>query len=427
MRRFSLLAVALCAIGCSSHSATPSPATISNEAAPQVAQGYGGSQWAYLSTHSYVGSSPLHWTGSGMSLLSSAGVLNIAEYGKVTLLPATWGSTLSDAIGPDGNLWVADSDRGAIRVITRTGQETSYPMLYPSTYPTAIMLGPDGALWFGESPYGQHQGIGRITTGGAITEFQPPEGNFPIDTIVSGSDGNLWAAYGHGGTGFIFRITTSGTFTQFPLPGRGIDGRIIEGPDGAVWFGGIDGQGDWYLGRVATDGSVTQHPLPTWAPYQYPSGLSSGGPNTLWGFFKYNAHGGAIASYNIATQQWSAPAQQANIRKVGGLYDLAVGPDGNVWGTDNADKTIAVYLVQAITVNPSPLTISGPGLQSNLTVTETNYTGNWSGSSNNKAVATVARGKTQGTLVVTAVGAGSCILTVVDTDHNTVKVKVTVQ
>jgi hypothetical protein len=43
MRRFTILAIALLAIGCSSHSSMPS-SRMPNTVAPQVYQGYGGGQ-----------------------------------------------------------------------------------------------------------------------------------------------------------------------------------------------------------------------------------------------------------------------------------------------------------------------------------------------------------------------------------------------
>src|SRR5689334_11021835 len=52
--------------------------------------------------------------------------------------------------------------------------------------PGGIVAGPDGNLWFTEFGVGK---IGRITTGGTVTDFAAA-GNPQL--IAVGSDGNLW-------------------------------------------------------------------------------------------------------------------------------------------------------------------------------------------------------------------------------------------
>jgi virginiamycin B lyase len=91
-------------------------------------------------------------------------------------------------------------------------------------------VGPDGALQFTET--GAHM-IGRITTGGVLTEY-PVSGSGP-NWIVVGPDGNLWfTELFHDKIG---RITTSGVWTEFPVlsANPGLYG-IAVGPDGALWF-----------------------------------------------------------------------------------------------------------------------------------------------------------------------------------------------
>src|SRR6266498_4945348 len=65
---------------------------------------------------------------------------------------------------------------------------TQYPIPTPNSIPISITAGPDGNLWFAERDV--HK-IGKITTGGVITEYPLPIGGFPWD-ITAGPDGALW-------------------------------------------------------------------------------------------------------------------------------------------------------------------------------------------------------------------------------------------
>jgi hypothetical protein len=88
-------------------------------------------------------------------------------------------------------------------------------------------------LWFTE---GDGNKIGRITTTGAIMEFQIPTANSGPIAITTGPDGALW--FTESGTNKIGRITTAGVITaEYPVPTvNSHPGGITTGPDGALWF-----------------------------------------------------------------------------------------------------------------------------------------------------------------------------------------------
>src|SRR5436309_1017470 len=94
----------------------------------------------------------------------------------------------------------------ASALVTETPIPTSF------SRPQSIAAGPDGALWFTE--FGGDK-IGRITTAGAITEFQLTAGSQP-DGIAAGPDGALW--FTEFGTDRIGRITTGGAITETATP-----------------------------------------------------------------------------------------------------------------------------------------------------------------------------------------------------------------
>ena len=72
--------------------------------------------------------------------------------------------------------------------------------------PNSITSGPDGNLWFTEVG---KDAIGRITTGGVVTEFtQGLPANVTPNIITAGPDGNLW--FTENGLSAIGRITPQG-------------------------------------------------------------------------------------------------------------------------------------------------------------------------------------------------------------------------
>ena len=103
--------------------------------------------------------------------------------------------------------------------------------------PRGIVAAPDGAIWFAE---GQGNKIGRITTGGNITEFAVPLANAQPWSITVGPDGALY--FGEFGGGQIGRITTSGVFSGYTVPfaaNNRVTVQLISitlGPDGNLWF-----------------------------------------------------------------------------------------------------------------------------------------------------------------------------------------------
>ncbi len=79
------------------------------------------------------------------------------------------------------------------------------------------------------------------------------------NSIVEGSDGNLWYTYSFQAD--VGRITPSGMVTDFPIPTVNADsGGIAAGSDGALWFCEFQGE---KIGRITTSGSVTEYTAST--------------------------------------------------------------------------------------------------------------------------------------------------------------------
>ncbi|HET7814024.1 MAG TPA: hypothetical protein VFL13_06595 [Candidatus Baltobacteraceae bacterium] len=107
---------------------------------------------------------------SGVSEIARINPSTLAVLNVVTL-PA--GSNVKQMVaGPDGNLWFTNYDMNTIGRLTPSGTVTQYTLPTPGSQPNGITVGGDGALWFTEaiSPNGELK-IGRITTGGLISEY----------------------------------------------------------------------------------------------------------------------------------------------------------------------------------------------------------------------------------------------------------------
>jgi len=288
------------------------------------------------------------------------------EAQTITEFPVLTATSQPNAItsGPDGNLWFTEQLAHKIGKITPTGTVTEYP-----AEGFDITAGPDGAggkaLWF--------TGGGRITTGGAATQFATlagnnittgPDGNLwlalnngiarvsPSDpanskvvfptvehvtttySVATGSDGNLWfieldhnnANPDH--TGRIARIDLtklSGCdaqptkcITEFPVPGgeAAVGVSLAAGPDGALWSAGGK------VNRITTGGTITQfNSVATFGQTHI-----TGGPDgAVW----YTATG------KIVRVSTSGAATEIPVSaKFNHPRGITTGPDGNIWFCD---------------------------------------------------------------------------------------------
>ncbi|MBV8524605.1 MAG: hypothetical protein JOY71_21205 [Acetobacteraceae bacterium] len=282
------------------------------------------------------------------------------------------------ASGPDGNVWVAESDGNKIARVTVGGVVTEFSSgLSANAGPELINPGPDGNLWFTEFNYNT---IGRITTSGVITEFPLPA---PLSTappnlqdIHAGPDGNLW--FTDSGANLIGVLSTSGSLlATYNVPTANASPTfIIIGPDNNLWFAEETGN---KIGRITTSGVITEFPIPTAS--STPKNLTIGADGNMWFPERDGAHIARITTAGVITEfavpatiyqdllrritstpdgyLWFAQAEVAppynseigKMDTTGTVLDLwsfpnglpqgmTTGPDGNPWFTDNATDSL---------------------------------------------------------------------------------------
>lgn len=120
--------------------------------------------------------------------------------------------------------------------------------------PQGITLGFDGFLYFAETAGNK---IGKMTTGGVITETAVPTANAAPFGVAGMPDGSIWYTENAGNR---IAMQTSSNTTEYPLPTANAGPTYItRGPDGALWFSETNAN---QLGRIDTGGNITEFPVP---------------------------------------------------------------------------------------------------------------------------------------------------------------------
>jgi streptogramin lyase len=243
--------------------------------------------------------------------------------------------------GPDGNMWFADSGSAnaaaAIGKITPSGQITEYASPVGGK-PWWIIVGPDESLW-----YTATRAVGRVTAAGALGAYELPG---VLGELAAGPDGNVWFTYGSGANAAIGRIERhsdgSATITLFQtgLDPHSVPERIVAA-GGYLWFTDLSGA-EPALGRVSPDGQITEFREGLAADSNIID-IAAGPDGNVW--FTDNGVG-AIGRITPAGQITEFTDEDINPfvyyrNEVGfPLQHLVVGPDGNMWFTIPAGRAV---------------------------------------------------------------------------------------
>jgi len=258
--------------------------------------------------------------------------------------PAATGGTCQPAgitTGPDGNIWFTEENGNRIGRITPGGAITEFPIPNPPSLPVEITPGPGGALWFTESAANS---IRYITTAGA---FGPrfPVGASP-DGIVMGPDGNIW--FTEPVANRIGKMTPGGADTHFSSS-LNEPGDITVGPDNRLWF--TQGAGG-RIGAIPTSATPSSPSISHFgAGLGDPSGITSSA-GALW----FTEHG-ASQVRRIDTAGNIGPPTPVGA----GPSAIATGADGALWFTEEIAGRIGRVTPSGVLTNEFPA--SSPGAE----------------------------------------------------------------
>ena len=152
----------------------------------------------------------------------------------MTLTGAPIGTITSMIAGPDGNMWFTQLSPSGIGKIT-PGGAVSFATGLTGTPNTGIALGSDGCLWGTETISG-NPAVTMIFVG-TTTVAEITSGISPgaaIGGIAPGGDGNLWFA--EQGVNSVGRITTGGIVTEYYAGAGHVPTTMVLAPNGEMWF-----------------------------------------------------------------------------------------------------------------------------------------------------------------------------------------------
>lgn len=273
------------------------------------------------------------------------GIWRVPTSGQDPVFYPIYGEPITGVVeGPDKAIWACSSS--TVSYVWR--MESSGPQIgnvsevqLPSAAPTGICVGPDGNLWVSDS----NGYVWKVTTGLVATPYALP-GSAPY-AIASGSDGNLWVVDEGGAIQSVWRVTPQGATTQFLLDSNASPSGLALGSDGNIWVADQSGR----VWRVTPNGTRTPFPVGN-----TPVEICSGPSGDLWVLDAINA----VLQVNTSGSVVNSFPLPGGTGAEGTWYAITQGPDGNLWIAQAlAAGGSAVKMTPAGVVTPYTLTSTG--------------------------------------------------------------------
>jgi virginiamycin B lyase len=246
-------------------------------------------------------------------------------------------------VGSDGNLWFTegadfftpndDPDTGGtfhnqIGRITPTGEITEFRVEGCQCFLNDIVQGPNNILYFTTN----NQGLGRITTSGAVLPTVEPGNSNALGNGVAARGNRVWYTDHNNNSLWRYNVST-GSFRQYPVPTPGANPFDVAVDDnGIVWFTEFHGG---KIGRLdpATGTTITETPVPNNGGPQHIAIASDG---KVWFTERFNHRVGYLdPSNNNQVTQFDTLTPSA------GPADIAAANDGSVWFTQTRVGNVA--------------------------------------------------------------------------------------
>lgn len=256
----------------------------------------------------------------------------------------------SIATGKDGSLWFTEEKKGKVGRITTGGQITEWTVPWDGTYgPEELTVAADGKVWVLSDAHARVFVIDPaipdkatagsyvdLTAEGSAGDFDNPQpGLRRANDIAAAPDGSVWVSdsIGEGITRFAppQAFTTAGG-----TPDCDFDGLLAAGADGKMWCA-FKGSA---LKRIELDGATNVN-LPTVDGFAF-SALAGAPDGAMWfarlssGTFATKPGNGAVGRMTPdgAVQEWPVGDRVAP-------SSVAIGPDGAAWfGSKGYDQVV---------------------------------------------------------------------------------------
>lgn len=152
-----------------------------------------------------------------------------------------------------GTVWFTDRGQGcALGRLSAGGQLTEYP-LGGDCYDLAI--GPDGNIWVAEYTSNEVQEL-SATSGAVLATY-----GIRLPAGIATSGNTVWVTETEPGR--VAAIAPSDQVSEYELPAKRNPEWLAAGPDGAVWFTeNIENQGTSTIGRLTSTGELSEVPAP---------------------------------------------------------------------------------------------------------------------------------------------------------------------
>lgn len=249
-------------------------------------------------------------------------------------IPLTGAAPGFNCTGPDGNIWVSDSN-GKVWKVTTAGVTTSYSVI-GSSFLAIVITGPDGNIWIEDANYfASTSNIWKITPEGVITSH--PFDGIAFGGVCVGPDGNLWASGFDSNlfaVGMLWKITTNGNITPYILGPDVSPLSICVGPDGNLLIAS-----NTKLLKVSLNGVVvaTVADLVDISIFS----LCVGSDGNIWSI-------GANTSYGVIK---ITPNGDFTFYSIGDEFfgNIIAGPDGNIWTTNFLGHIFKITITGQVT------------------------------------------------------------------------------
>ncbi len=230
--------------------------------------------------------------------------------------------------GSDGNIWFVEDSGGSVGTLSPGGAYVDYSTGFLEN---SLIVGPDGGYW-----------IGNVFSS-TIGDLAPDRSSYnlisglPSDVLLltMASDRSVWfTPFTSGPFNAVYHLSSTGTF----LPGDTIStttgmttGTPILGPDNAIWVTENNGT-NGFIARIAKSGSTwsltNEYPLPGIV-----FAIVNGPDGAIWGEDQANGH-----IYRITTTGGvSTPASIT----AGAVFGMTYGTDGAFWLAEYSNNLIA--------------------------------------------------------------------------------------